>query len=203
MQRSLLTHATAALVAGASLLFGLAACDEENTDLVITRDLPAPVDTVVVDDPISLLLVETETRRVSSGTAYFLVNGENTGYVLGSETVSVDCPGSLMTEFDGADDFFLANFIETPGGAFVQNASFNADVDGGTRTLTTLGVPPTCLTAPLAIDYANDGERVAGTIRGEFFYRAPVYVEPFDNCDNWVSVGEVEVAFDLPLRSCN
>ena len=204
MLRSLTSRPLAALAA-AVLVLGAAACDEENTDLVLTRDLPAPVDTVFVDDPISLTVTRTETRRVEEGTAYSFVNGENTAYLLASESVTVECPGSLRSSWrlEDGETFFRFQFVVTPNGPFVIDANFNAEIDGRRPTL--LGgaaVTPGCVNPVFDIDYVIDGDRITGTLRGEFAYLVPVPNFP-NTCEDWVNVGDVEVAFDLPLRSCN
>ena len=192
-------------LAAALLVFGLfTACTPEDIDIVVPRDLQVEVDTILVNDPIALRVPSTSTQRVSSGTAHYTQSPESTVYLLASNNVTVVCESnsSLTSAFDGGEDLFHFQFVEAAGSKFFSNAFFNMIVDG--RRVTALSVvPPNCITDVPEITYVIDDDRITGTITGEFFYPNPIYVAPVTNCDNWISVGNVEVSFDLPLVNCN
>jgi hypothetical protein len=190
------------LVSLAFLALGATSCTKDDIDTTTAVELPEPIDTIVVADPIYYRVSSSSQQRVADGQAYSITNGDNTFYVLASNNVSVECPGGLATSFDGGEDYFQFHFIQTPDNEIVFLSSFNSIVDSNTVTLFAT-VPPTCVGAPFEIDYQLINDRISGTITGEFFYINPVYVPPFENCDNFVSVGLVDVSFDLPLKDCN
>ncbi|MFK8054819.1 MAG: hypothetical protein AB8F78_01765 [Saprospiraceae bacterium] len=180
-------------------------CSKESFDISDPVDLPAVVDTVFVEDPIAYTIQGTSQSSVSSGTAHYGTNGDRTAFVLTSDNVDVECPGGMATSFQGGEegeDYFQFHFFETNGIQFVSYATFNnALVDGNRRWVSWLTVPD-CIGDRPVIEYEIDGDRITGTVTAEFFYPNPVYVDPFENCDNWISIGVVDVSFDLPLVKC-
>lgn len=176
-----------------------ASCTKESYETTNRLDLPPSIDTVVVENPISLRIAN-ESATVLNGEARWGSNSANNSelYVLTSESVTVECPGGMSTAYDGGETYFDIQFIVTPTASSVFLARLRTEINGVRRDLDNL-VPSACAGAPIDIEYEIVNGRISGTLSGEFFYINPIYTDPFSDCANFVSVGIVDVSFDLPL----
>jgi len=180
----------------------LISCSKESYDVTEPPvDLPIAIDTIVVDAPIALSVPGNESASIYDGEARWGTNSV-TGiefYVLTSKSVSVECPGGMSTTYTGGEDYFNFQFVKSSNGETgVFLAKFRTIINGEQKDLDNL-VPSECAADRIVIDYEIVGDRIQGTFSGEFFIFNPVADVPL--CDNFVSVGIVDVSFDLPIVS--
>lgn len=183
----------------------LVSCNKESFDITEPIDLPAVIDTIFIDDPIALTVPGNESASILVGTAFWGENGPNKLFTFASDNVEVECPGGMATSYNGSDpddEFFQIQFFEGSDTTFVLFAFVRTEIDGVTRTVSSLMPPETCPRVPVLIEYEVENDRITAELTGEFFYPNPVYTPPFENCDNYISTGIIEVSIDLPLVKC-
>ncbi len=191
-----------AAMASASLL--ATSCSKDDSDLLITRDLPASIDTVDVPDAISYQLLTAPGNTTLDGDAYVLNSNNGALYLLASRGVEVECPGDLSSTYRGNGDFFRFQFFVAGSDTTVFDANFNTVIGGVAQTVGSLIAPPGCpFEREFDINYTIANDRISGTITGEYQYVIDVKADPFFACENFASTGVVDVTFDLPLRNCN
>ncbi|MEO1514571.1 MAG: hypothetical protein AAFV95_06150 [Bacteroidota bacterium] len=185
------------------LLALLVSCSKENIDTIELEPISTQPDTVLVPDALKYVMPSGATTLLQ-GTAYKYVSATNnaTLYMVASNEVDVECPGGLSASYQGPGNFFRFQFYEFNGNYTVFDAGFNTEIDGTTKTLMDLKIPE-CQPDPIEIEFEIVNDRMRGTFTGEFYYFAPILVEPLRDCVNYISSGIVEVSFDLPLRDCN
>ena len=176
-------------------------CSSENQDIIIEEELPDEPVVVEVDNPLSYRL-ENADNTIVSGTAYKNTGPNATLYLIASDGVEVECPGGLASSYDGDGEFFRFMFVVVEEDSIVIDANFGAEIDGERKTLFST-IPPACINEFVDVSFEEADGRVQGVFRGEFFYFSDVFVEPFENCENFISAGILEARFDLPLEICN
>lgn len=182
-------------------LFSVASCSSDNQNLIIEEALPNEPVVVEVDNPLTYRL-ENADNTIVSGTAYKNTGPEATLYLIASDGVDVECPGGLASSYDGDGEFFRFMFVVVEEDSIVIDANFGAEIDGVRKTLFST-IPPACINEFVDVSFEEVDGRVKGVFKGEFFYLADVFVEPFESCENFISAGILEARFDLPLEICN
>jgi len=177
----------------------LASCSTDNFDETTTEELPFEAVEVELDDLISFRVSSASAGILSTGDAYRSTFSD-VQYIVASEGVEVECPGS-STSYMGDGDYFNIAWIEMDDGVLVYNAGFTATIDGQRRVLTHI-VPQECGERDLSVDYEEQDGRLVGTCTGRFYY-IDYQGEPFEDCMNFVDAGILEARFDVPLTICN
>lgn len=178
------------------LLFS--ACSNDDFDVLTEEELPFEPKEVEIEDAISFRTGQSPTR-ITQGLGY----KAEVGRLVASEAVEVECPGGLATRWEGEDYFLHIFFIKTDEGYFLIEARFDAEIDGQKKSVF-LRVPGECLEGipeTLTIEQ-DDDERLAGRLSGEFFRINTDFVGEItdtNRCDFFISVGELEASFDVPV----
>jgi len=193
------------------LLFGLlsltVACDKEDLDETTFEEAPFEPTEIEIEDSF-VYRVASEPSQNSAAFALRNSRGGQLGsnYIVVSEDIDVDCTdsGGFSYSFNGGD-LFAVHFYGDQNGAYIVNAAFDVVIDGETIGVNNFyPIPsPSCPRPPIEVTYEDDGDRLTGTVKGEFFRLADVIVSPFDSCVNFISVGEISASFDVEITDCN
>jgi len=174
-------------------------CSKENIDEVELIQKENEPTIVELDNNISFRMSSSNNSELKEGSAYRSTFA-NTQYIVASEGVIVECPGS-STSYDGEGIFFNISWLVLPESNLVFNASFTTVIDGKQRYVDNRS-PTECGEVDLTVEFEEVDDRLIGTCTGSFYY-LDYQGEPFIDCKNWVYAGILEASFDVPLIICN
>jgi len=192
------------------LLFGflsvIVSCDKEDLDDTSFEEVPFEPTEIEIEDSF-IYRVAAEPSQNSAAFALKNSRGGQLGsnYIVVSEDIDVDCSdnGGFGYTFDGGD-LFAIHFYGDQNGSYIVSANFDVVVDGETFSVNNfLPLASWCPRTPIELTYEDTGDRLTGTVKGEFFRQADVLVTPFDSCVNFISVGEISASFDVEIVDCN
>ncbi len=176
-------------------------CNTDNYDY--TEDIADPyvTDTIDVDNILAYTIPDNDTYLEDGRVLEYLPEGGLTNWVIASSEVDVTCANNgISTSFSGSE-YFQFTFYDNFGEPVIFNASFTGYFDNELKTVS-MNLNPACPAEQTIINYEITGDRMSGTITGEYFYLADDLIEPFISCENFISTGIVDITFDLPLQDC-